>query len=89
VVESSATGWEIKFRSNAFPGSFTLPVRIGGGVEVVSRLLARMVKALARDMLKQTSSVSRWKFELFRQQRVDRDAVPHKRLCFLFFFESI
>ena len=59
VVESSATGWEIKFRSIAFTDTFTLPVRTGsgGGVVVVvveeeSRLLTRMVKALARDMLK-------------------------------------
>jgi hypothetical protein len=56
VVESSTTGWEIKFRSIAFPDNLTLPVRIGGGVEEVSRLPTRNVKALARDM-----PVSRWK----------------------------
>lgn len=51
VVDSSATGGEIRFRSKAFPDALTLPVRIGGGVEVVSRLPVRMVNALASDIV--------------------------------------
>lgn len=38
-------------RSMAFMEVRTLPVRIGGGVEVFSRLLARMVNARAIDMV--------------------------------------
>jgi hypothetical protein len=51
VVDSSATGGEIRLRSKAFPDALTLPVRIGGGVEVFSRLPARMVNALASDIV--------------------------------------
>jgi len=88
-VESSATGWEIKFRSIGFTDTFTLPVRTGSGgvvvvvvVEEVSRLLTRMVKALARDMLMPTSSVSRCGFEVSGQQRAERDAVPARAAFF-------
>lgn len=52
MVEISANGDEIKLRSIAFVDNLTLPVRIGGGDEELSRLMARMVKALASDMLK-------------------------------------
>lgn len=51
VVDNSATGGEIRVRSMAFPDALTLPIRIGGGVEVFSRLPVRMVNALARDIL--------------------------------------
>lgn len=51
VVERSATGGEIMERSIALAAARTLPVRIGGGVEVLSRLLMRVVKARARDIV--------------------------------------
>lgn len=66
-----------------FPATFTLPDRIGGDAEGVSRLLERMVKALARAILKTNRvSVSRWKFELFRQRCASCDAVPARATFF-------
>lgn len=70
MVEISTTGWEIKFRSIAFPGNLTLPVRTGGGVAEASRLPTRIVKALARDMLVLTCNV------------FGRDAVPAQAALF-------
>lgn len=51
VVDNRATGGDIRLRSMAFPGALTLPVRIGGGVEVVSRFPVRIVNALASDIV--------------------------------------